>query len=334
MSSPALPPKAAFPKPRVPVAALRKGDRIDGAVFLVETANFKQTRNNKHFIQMSLRDRTSSIKAVRWEATQELYAASLGHDFLRISGRVEEFQQNLQIIVDSMEPVSEETVDFDDFLPASERDPADMERELLESVAAIEDLHIKKLLVFILEDKDIRGGLLRCPAGKTMHHAYLGGLLEHITSLIAAVKQLGRVYRQLNIDVLVAAAVLHDIGKVRELSYRSAFNYTDEGQLLGHIAIGMVLVAEKAHSIPDFPEDLLNHLLHIIASHHGLPEHGALRPPMSPEAIAFHFLDNLDAKLAMAECLKKELDLADDATDQDRRWTDYKPAIGRKLYFP
>jgi 3'-5' exoribonuclease len=319
---------------RISVAELRKGMRLDGGTYLVEEANFKQTRNSKYFIQFLLRDKTGSVKAVKWEATPELYSSLGSEDFIQITGRVEEFHDQLQIILDHFTRVPPEEVDYEEFLPISLRDPLEMERELQEVVASVGDPHIKALLTRFLEDGELRKGLLRCPAGKTLHHAYVGGLLEHILSLVGAAKLLCRNYPALNADVLVAAAMLHDIGKVRELSYVRAFNYTDEGQLVGHIGIGLLLVAEKAKEIPGFPNDVLVHLQHIIASHHGLPEHGAMKLPMTAEAIAFHYLDNLDAKLAMVEGIKKELALADASTDQDRRWTDFKQPLGRRLFFP
>ena len=316
------------------IAALRKGDRIQEAILLVEVSNFKQTRNNKNFIQMQLRDRSGSVKAVRWEADEELFASFSRDDFVRISGRVEEFQQQLQIVVDALVAVPAETVDVNDFLPASERNPDEMERELLETVGAIGDEHIKSLLLAFLEDPELRANLRRCPAGKAMHHAYTGGLLEHSLSLMACARSISSVYPELDLDVLIAAALLHDIGKLRELSYRSTFQYTDEGQLLGHIALGMTMVAEKAQKIPNFPPDLLNHLLHILASHHGIPEHGALKLPMTPEAVAFHFLDNLDAKMSTLRTLRKDLEIADAATARESKWTDFKPAFGRRFLFP
>ncbi len=319
---------------RTQVAALRKGDRLAGAVYLVEESNFKQTRNSKYFLQLVLRDRTGSIRAVRWEATQSLYDSFSAQDFLRISGRVEEFQQHLQIVIDGLEKLPPDHVNHEDFLPISPRPIDEMARELEEAVASMQDPHLKALLTAFLEDKPLRSALLRCPAGKVLHHAYIGGLLEHILSLIAAGKLICRHYQRLKADLLVAAAFLHDIGKVRELSFSGAFSYTDEGQLLGHIGIGLLLLAEKASAIPGFPPELLVHLQHIIASHHGLPEHGAMKLPMTPEAIAFHYLDNLDAKIAMLDVLEKELDLADAISGEDRRWTDFKPSLGRKIFFP
>ena len=325
---------AAAPPRQVPVAQLRKGDRVDGAVLLVEMANFKQTRNNKNFIQLQLRDRTGSVKAVRWEASHELFASFESEDFIRITGRVEEFQQKLQIVVDRIEPVPASEVDSNQFLPSSERDIGEMETELQGAIATVRDDQLRALLLAVVQDPDVASGLRRCPAGKAMHHAYVGGLLEHILSLIHAGQQLSKVYPELNGDLLTAAAILHDIGKVRELSYDRAFQYTDEGQLLGHIGIGLVLVSEKAAGLPEFPQDLRDQVLHLVASHHGIPEHGALKVPMTPEAIAFHYLDNLDAKLGTLRALRQELAQADAATTQERRWTEFKPSLGRRIMFP
>jgi 3'-5' exoribonuclease len=163
---PTNPPHAGQPSvARTPVDQLRKGDRIANGIYLVEEANFKQTRNNKFFIQLVLRDRTGSIKAIRWEATQELFDSFSAEDFIRIQGRVEEFQQQLQIVVDDLSRVAPESVDFEEFLPASPRDPLEMERELEESVASVANPHLRALLLAFIEDPEIRKGILRCPAG-------------------------------------------------------------------------------------------------------------------------------------------------------------------------
>ena len=316
------------------VAGLRKGDRLNGQILLVEISNFKQTRNGKYFIQLALRDRTGSVRAVRWEASRELYNSFSQGDFVRVDGRVEEFQQNLQVVVDGIERVDDDSVPLADFLPVAARELDDMEEELLGVVAGMQNGPLKDLLLRIVTDSDTRNRLKRCPAGKSVHHAYIGGLLEHILSLIAAARQIAKLYPQLDGDLLVAAAVLHDIGKIEELSYDRTFSYTDSGQLVGHIGLGMILVSEKAKSVEGFPPELLNHLLHIIASHHGEPEHGALKTPMSAEAIAFHFIDNLDAKMAMLVNLRQEMENAEAATEQSRNWTEFKPNLGKKIYFP
>ncbi len=309
---------------------LQKGQHVD-QVFLVETWNFKQTRNGKFFIQMEVRDRSGSIKAIRWEATPELYSSFGVDDFIRIDGRVEEFQQHLQIIVDDLVRIREDEVDLADFLPHTARSIPEMEKELRASLSELKNPFLSRLLQAFLADREVSEGLPRCPAGKALHHAYIGGLLEHILSLVQAVRRLAPSYPQLDVDLLVAGAVLHDIGKLRELSFARNFRYTDIGQLVGHISIGIAWVEEKARQIPGFPGDLLTHILHIIASHHGVPEYGAVKPPMTPEAIAFHYLDDLDAKMAGLDAIRKEQRLGGEG---DTRWSAWNPSLGRKLFFP
>jgi 3'-5' exoribonuclease len=309
---------------------LQKGSRVD-QVFLVESSNFKQTRNGKFFIQLELRDRTSSIKAIRWEATSELYASFGVDDFVKVAGRVEEFQQHLQIIVDELSPVSPDKVELADFLPQTSRDITAMMRELRTMVEEVKNPPLRQLLLDFLNDPEVQAGLPRCPAGKALHHAYIGGLLEHVLSLASAARRIAPNYPQLDCDLLVAGALLHDIGKLRELSFARSFRYTDVGQLVGHIAMGITWVEEKARRIDGFPLELLAHLQHIIGSHHGLPEHGAVKLPMTSEAIAFHHLDDLDAKLASLDTIRKEQRLGEEA---DSRWSMWNPALGRRIYFP
>jgi len=307
---------------------------VRGTVFLVETSNFKQTRNQKFFIQLNLRDRTGSIRAVRWEATEDLYRSFSVDDFVLVDGRVEEFQQHPQLIVDSISRVEAEGIDFGDFLPISNRDLDEMLAELRREVEAVERTPLRQLLIRLLDDRETASGLSRCPAGKSLHHAWVGGLLEHILSLIALGKSVAALYPALDRDLLVAAAIIHDLGKIRELSYTTNFSYTEEGQLLGHIAIGMSIVREKAATIEGFPPALLLELEHLIASHHGIPEYGALKLPMTREAIVFHYLDNLDAKLASFDSIEAEFEQFSGEATPSGRWSDYKPHLGRRLFFP
>jgi len=315
---------------RILCSELRKGQRLD-QVFLVENSNFKQTRNGKYFIQMELRDGTGSIKAIRWEASQELFESFGVDDFVRVAGRVEEFQQHLQIIVDEMEKVDLDGVELSDFLPQTSREIPRMQEELRAIIGDVQNPFLRRLLNDFLDDPEVHGGLTRCPAGKSLHHAYIGGLLEHIISVASAARRIAPNYPQLDCDLLVAGALLHDIGKLREISYARSFRYTDLGQLVGHIPVGIAWVEEKARGIPDFPRDLLIHIQHIIASHHGLPEHGAVKPPMTAEAITFHFLDDLDAKLSSLDTIQKEQNLGG---SPDTRWSMWNPALGRRLFFP
>jgi 3'-5' exoribonuclease len=316
--------------PHCLVADLRAGDRVE-QVFLIETSNFKQTRNNKCFIQAELRDRSGSIKGLRWEADRALFDRFQADRFILVTGRVEEFQQHLQIVIDAVRDVDESQVEVEFFLPRTTRDIDAMEAELHALVAGCANEDLKRLLEACLHDPEIRAGLRRAPAGKTLHHATIGGLLEHIVSLCRASDLLAKNYPQLDRDLLQTGAILHDIAKIRELAYARAFRYTDEGQLVGHIAIGVAWVWEKARALDGFPEALLTQVLHLIASHHGDPAHGAIKPPMTPEAIALHYLDNLDAKLALLETVQREQKLGRRGSGEN--WSDWHPAMGTRLFF-
>ncbi len=321
-----------------PLRDLAKGGKVRDAIYLLESLNFKQTRDGKYFLQMYLRDRTGSVRAVRWEATEALYRSLSGGAFVRVSGRVEEFQQNPQVVVDSIAPVGDDSIPFEEFLPHSERPIDEMERELVALVESVENPHLRGLLEAILDDSELRRGLLRAPAGKTLHHAYLGGLLEHVLSIARSVDRLAPNYPELDRDVLIAASILHDIGKVRELQWGGAFGYTDRGQLVGHIGIGLGIIAEKVASVSGFPAELHAHVEHIVASHHGEPERGALKQPMTPEATAFHALDDLDAKLASLRDMRRSLSDAPESrgesTGERGRWSEFKPSLGRRFFFP
>lgn len=312
------------------VNQLQRGDRVN-QTFLVESSNFKQTRNGNFFIQAELRDRTGSVKAILWEADRELFESFGPDDFVCVTGRVEEFQQHPQVIIDKVDKVDDSEVDLEAFLPVTEHDIPGMEKELRELVAGVQNPYVRKLLDVFLEDEESLSGLRRCPAGKTLHHAAVGGLLEHVMSLARSAQLLCQNYPRLDRDVLLAGVILHDIGKIRELSYARNFKYTNVGQLVGHIAIGISWVEEKARTVDGFPRPLLEHILHLIASHHGEAEFGAVKSPMTEEAIALHHLDNLDAKLDLFRRVEREQHLDRPGGD---RWSVYHPAMGRRLYFP
>ncbi len=318
------------------IANLRKGDQVNAATYLVEISNFKQTRNQKYFIQMSLRDKTGSLRSIKWDADEALYTSFSVDDFVRVNGRVEEYQNNRQIIVDRIEKLPAHDIAYEDFLPATERNLDEMVSELRGIVESLGNVHLKGLLQEFVNDDEVLFALSRCPAGKSLHHAFIGGLLEHILSLCKLARNLASNYSRLNLDMLLAGCILHDIGKCRELSFQKNFSYTDEGQLIGHIGIGLLMINEKARTLPDFPEELLLQLQHIIASHHGLLEYGALKRPMTPEAIAFHYLDNLDSKMGTLDTIENEMGANPQSTASpgSSAWSDYKPHLERKLFFP
>ena len=317
------------------IANLRKGDQVNAATYLVEISNFKQTRNQKYFIQMSLRDKTGSLRSIKWDADEALYTSISVDDFVRINGRVEEYQNNRQIIVDHIEKLPSRDFAYEDFLPASHRDREEMVSELRDIIESLGNVQLKGLLQEFISDDEILFALSRCPAGKSLHHAFIGGLLEHILSLCKLARHLASNYSRLNLDMLLAGCILHDIGKCRELSFKKNFSYTDEGQLIGHIGIGLLMINEKAGKLPGFPAELLLQLQHIIASHHGLLEYGALKRPMTPAALAFHYLDNLDSKMGTLDAVENEMSANLQARSPgSSAWSDDKPHLERKLFFP
>ncbi len=310
---------------------VRRGESVD-AVFLLESANFKQARNGKPFIQMVLRDRSASMKALRWEANREEFRLLERLPFIHISGRVEEYQGTLQIIIDELNSLSEEDarVNPSDFLPQSKYPLEEMKKRLDAVVRGIEDAPLRKLVEAVLARPGVREGLYRAPAGKAMHHAYLGGLLEHVLSLADLSHLVLGHYRWLDGSMLMAVVLLHDIGKVAELTYHVGFGYTDEGQLVGHIPIAVAWIDEAASGIPELAAERVTELKHLVASHHGKLEFGSPKVPMTGEALALHFLDNLDAKLAAY--LQSYEDTALDP--QGDRWGDFHTMLGARIYFP
>ena len=309
---------------------LRRGDTVEG-VYLVEGANFKQSRNGKYFIQMTLRDRSAAVRALRWEATHEDFANLEKNPFLSVQGRCEEFQGNLQIIVDGFEPVSGEDARIDpkDFLPHAKRDINDMMSDLERIIAELPNAHVRDLINAVLARPEVAQGLPAAPAGKSMHHAYVGGLLEHVLSLSRLALHVSDQYPWLDRSIMIAGVILHDLGKASELSYQTGFGYTDEGQLLGHIVIALSWIDEAAKSVPNLPKETLLELKHIVASHHGKLEFGSPKTPMTAEAIALHFLDNLDAKLAAFHQAFQDAPLV----GKDR-WSEYSHMFSSRLYFP
>jgi 3'-5' exoribonuclease len=192
-------------------------------------------------------------------------------------------------------------IDFADYFPSSRRDPEEMWTELRTKVAAIANPHLKALVEALLDDEDVARRYRRAPAAKQIHHAYLGGLLEHVLSLCALARAVAAHYPNIDYDLLLTGVVLHDIGKIYELNYERGFSYSDDGQLLGHITIALGMVADKLRGLPDFPPRLRTLVEHMILSHHGQLEFGSPKVPQFPEALLLHYLDDMDSKM---ECMR------------------------------
>jgi len=287
----------------------REGERFD-EVFMLSEKELRTAKNGKLFIRGALQDRTGQVTMMIWEATEKFYQALPKGGFVRAKGRVEIYQNRPQVVVEACIPVDEGEVDLAEFLPSTENDIDQMERELRQIMDDIGDGPLRLLADAMLGDRELMARFRRSPAAKIFHHAYIGGLLEHTLGIMQMAQQVLPLYPQLNDDLLLLGIFLHDIGKTTELTCDREFAYTDAGQLIGHLVMGVNLVQEKVRGLRadghEIPDSLVNQVEHLILAHHGQYEFGSPKLPMTAEAVALHFLDNLDAKLvAFARAVDK-----------------------------
>ncbi|MGA2077628.1 MAG: HD domain-containing protein [Terriglobia bacterium] len=292
--------------------------------FLLQARERKIARTGNAYLDLELRDSSGVIRAKLWDCDRVPVDCDV-EDIVEVDGVVEDYQGTPQIRIRRITKCAAEDVSLSDYLPRSRRDPADMYAALLDRVKRMGEGPLRELLLSILEDPSIAEKYQQAPAAMSYHHAFLGGLLEHVLSLVELGDQLCDHYAYLRRDLLLAGMVLHDLGKVEELSFSCGFRYSTRGQLLGHIAMGLEIVQEKIRQIPAFPPELKSQLEHIILSHHGKLEFGSPKEPMFPEALVMNFLDEIDSKL---EAMRAQY-----ASDQDRPgdWTARNPALRREL---
>jgi 3'-5' exoribonuclease len=312
------------------VQQLTDGETIE-EVYLVTDKQLRANRNGNLYLQCELRDRTGSISARLWNAGEHLFRSFESGDFVGIRGKVQLFQGALQVILGNIERTETEKVDLADFLPHTEQDVGKLLDRLRGTLMRLSNPHLRALVECFFMDDEFVHAFCRVPAGVRNHHAYLGGLLEHVVTLLDGAERLLPLYPELDRDLLLMGIFLHDIGKVRELSFSKVFAYTDEGQLIGHLIIGVEMLNEKAAKVPDltgepFPFELLLRLKHMTLSHHGSYEFGSPKLPMTPEAIALHCLDNLDAKVHTFT-----RDIRDDR-NQATSWTQFNQSLQRRLF--
>src|SRR5258708_14719479 len=221
--------------------------------------------------------------------------------------------------------MEEGDIDFTDYLPKTTKDIGELWRTLTEFVARVQNPHLKALVELFMADADIAERYRNAPAAKTLHHAYIGGLLDHVVSLFRSCDLMCRNYPQVNRDLLLTGAFLHDIGKIYELTYMRSFSYTTRGQLLGHMIIELEMLQAKIAQVPGFPGEMKTLLEHLIISHHGQYEFGSPKLPMFPEALMLHYLDDLDSKMeSMRAHFERE-------AESDSNWTSYNASLGRTL---
>src|SRR5262245_1081972 len=312
------------------VQQLADGESLE-EVYLVSDRQVRANRNGAPYLQVDLRDRTGVVNAKLWNVTDAIAGSIAAGDFVRIKGKVQTFNGALQVILSHIDRIDPGMADLGEFLPHTEQDVGRLLQKLTEALRSLSNPHLRALAECFLMDDEFVAGFKQCPAGVRNHHAYIGGLLEHVVNLMEAAERLAPLYPEVDRDLLKIGVLLHDCGKVRELSFRRSFAYTDEGQLLGHLVLGVEMVTDKVRQATaltgePFPRELLLRIKHMILSHHGQLEFGSPVVPMTPEAVLLWNLDNLDAKVHTFT-----RDIREDR-NSTTSWTPYSQSLGRRLF--
>lgn len=312
------------------VNQLANGDAVDEP-FLVADKQLRPNRQGNLYLHLDLRDKTGIISARLWNATEGLARTFEPGDYLHVKGKTQVFQGALQLIISHIEVVDSSLVEPDDFLPRSNQSIGRLTARLRELLFGLSNPHLRALVECFLMDEEFLGKFTSAPAGIKNHHAYHGGLLEHVVTLLNVADRIADIYPDVDRDLLMTGIFLHDVGKVDELSYDRAFAYTDEGQLVGHLVMGVEMLRAKVEQTSDltgepFPPELLLRLKHMIVSHHGTHEFGSPKVPMTLEAVTLHYLDNLDAKIHA--CTRE---IRDDPS-RESSWTPFQQNLGRRLF--
>jgi 3'-5' exoribonuclease len=307
-----------------PLAGLRDGDDFEG-FYVVRESSFQTAVNGKNYIRMTISDATASLPANIWDANRDLFSLCPAGSIVKILGTAESYKGKAQVRIGRFRPAHESEVNLDSFLPCSANDIGAMRDEVLDLADSLRDPHYKALAMAFFGDKAIMDAFARSPAARDLHHAHIGGLIEH-TLNIARMADAFAARAKVDRDLLLLGSLLHDIGKIEELEAKYAIEYTDAGKLLGHLYIGAQMVGEKAAGIEKFPHAKTLLVQHMILSHHGKYEYGSPVLPKIPEAFALHHLDNLDAKVETANRL------LDAITDPEQLWTDYARSLETQLY--
>lgn len=303
-----------------------KAGQIVKETFILSKKIQKEKKDGGAYAILEFTDRSGSIEGIAWDNVVESVNILSAGDFVFISGNVNEYNERLQVVVNSIRRIPEEEIDPKDFLPQSEDEIDTVMAEINTFRAQVGNPHLKKLLNIFFEDQAFVEKFKQAPAAKRAHHAYLGGLAVHTLNMLKLMVHLQSVYNSIDGDLLLAATILHDIGKIEEYSYTKKIDLSTKGKMLGHIMIGYEMITEKIDTIPQFPEGLKLKLLHMILSHHGEFEWGSPKQPLFLEALMLHFIDNLDSKAEMMiDELKKN-------KEKEKEWSDYHPYLEREIY--
>jgi len=310
------------------INTIEPGQTIDD-VYMVRDPILRSTTRGDLYIAMYLLDRTGQLNGRMWHATESIYKALPKPGFVRVQGRSELYQNNLQIIINNISVVEADKVNIDDFLARTKKDVGQMFEEVTKMVGRIKNPHLQAIVKEFLADKELMEEFRNVPGGMKLHHDYIGGLLEHVHNMLRVAVAILPLYPNVQADLVLAGIFLHDIGKTEELTYDMAFTYTDSGQLIGHIVKSILMVNQKVDALraggTQIEQEIVDSLGHIILSHHGEYEFGSPKLPAMPEAFMVYYIDDLDAKLNMVES-------AIDEEAGDANWTAWKNALQTRLY--
>lgn len=307
------------------ISSLKDGERVHD-LFLIARKSLGKTRAGKPYLSLTLMDRSGEIEARAWDNATSLDKLAVVGEVIILKGQVKSYQNQIQLVAAALDPAAAAQVELGDYMPASSRSAKEMTDELAELITTLHDQGLRELLTAlfsgqVLEDFSI------APAAKRMHHAYIGGLIEHSLSVAAMAVKTAEHYRSLDRDILLAGALVHDIAKTKEFSYRSLpFAYTDNGRLLGHLVLGAEMIRQAALLVNEetLPVQRVDELIHLVLSHHGRHDFGAPVLPMTPEAVMLHYLDDIDAKLNYIEGLREK--------QEEPGWSDFQRPLERFLY--
>jgi len=304
---------------------VRHENKVVTSTFVVVTKQIKPKKTGEPYLALTLGDRSGQLEAKMWDNVDEVLDAFEQDDFLRVKGLINKYKQRFQLTIHKLRKLGESEIEFADYLPKTTKDIDELWRTLVNFVSGLQNPHLKGLVQAFMADPEISAAYRNAPAAKTLHHAYIGGLLDHVVSLFRSSDLICRNYPQINRDLLLTGAFLHDIGKIHELTYNRSFTYSTKGQLLGHMVIELEMLQAKLAKLPGFPDELKTLVEHLIISHHGEYEFGSPKLPMFPEALMLHYLDDLDSKMeAMRAHFEREASL-------DGAWTSYNASLGRPL---
>ena len=313
---------------------IKENDNVDSC-YLVQEKSSGITKTGNAYLKLKLVDRSGEMEGRIWTSVENLTGAFEKDDFVRVTGKAVSFQEHLQLNIGRIERVGEEQILFSDFFPTAQRDIDEMFQSLSNIIEQIKNPHLAELLRLFWEDESFIKLFKLAPASKWLHHNYLGGLLEHTLSLAQLVVKNACHYNGLDLDLLLTASILHDLGKVDELSYHRSFDYSDEGRLLGHIILGIDRLEDKIRQLPDFPADLSTLLKHFLISHHGQYSWGSPKKPMTVEAMMLHFLDDMDAKInGIQQFVKRQGPEGPSRDESKPRWTAYHRMFDQYFYVP